>query len=280
MRASISKLKGLKGIMEVPGDKSISHRALMMGSLAEGQTLIENFLPGEDCLATLSCFSEMGVSFQGPDNGRVIIEGVGLNGLQEPQKILNAENSGTTMRLLSGILAGQDFFSVITGDKSLNSRPMARIIEPLSQMGAFILGRGGNSFAPLAIRGGNLKAISYSSPVASAQVKSAILLAGLFAKGWTYVSEPTKSRDHTERMLEYMGVEISVQENKVGVLGGGRLLGSHIKVPGDISSAAFFMVAAAITPNSDLTINNVGINPTRDGIIEALKSMGADIQIH
>ncbi len=252
----------------------------MLGSLAEGQTIIDNFLDGDDCLATMNCFKEMGVSFQGPNNGKVIIDGLGLYGLKEPTKVLNVENSGTTIRLMSGILAGQDFFSIITGDESLTSRPMGRVIIPLGLMGAKIWGRKNNTLAPMAIKGGNLNNIDYTSPVASAQVKSSVLLAGLYCQGWSYVNEPSKSRDHTERMLEYLGAEIDVQGNRVGILGGATLKGANIKIPGDISSAAFLMVAAAITPNSDLTIVDTGINPTRDGIIEALTKMGADIKIY
>ncbi len=265
--------------MRVPGDKSISHRAVMLGSLAEGLTEVENFLTGEDCLATMKCFREMGVSFQGPHNGKLTISGLGLRGLREPHRVMDAENSGTTMRLMAGILAGQPFFSVITGDESLSARPMGRVVGPLTRMGASIMGRNGNTLAPLAIRGGNLKAIDYQSPVASAQVKSSVILAGLFAEGWTYVTEPSKSRDHTERMLNYMGAGVEVRGNRVGVLGGSTLRGGKITVPGDISSAAFLMVAAAVTPDSDLIIREVGTNPTRDGIIEALRLMGAEITV-
>lgn len=275
----IARSRGLAGTVAVPGDKSISHRAVMLGSIAEGETLVDNFLTGEDCLATMKCFMEMGVSFRGPDRGKLTIHGRGLGGLREPRKILDAENSGTTMRLMAGILSGQPFFSVITGDDSLTSRPMGRVVDPLTRMGAVILGRKGNTLAPLAVKGGNLKALDYISPVASAQVKSSILLAGLFAKGWTFVSEPSKSRDHTERMLDYFGAEVLVQGNRVGVRGGAALRGGQIKVPGDISSAAFLMVAATVVPDSDLTIEGVGANPTRDGIIEALKRMGADIRV-
>ncbi len=252
----------------------------MLGSIAEGRTVVNNFLEGEDCLATMNCFREMGVEFQRPEQGKVIINGLGLYGLREPSNILNAENSGTTIRLMSGILAGQDFFSVITGDESLLSRPMDRVVNPLAKMGAQIMGRRNNTLPPLAIKGGNLKCIDYFSPVASAQVKSSILLAGLYADGWTYVTETVKSRDHTERMLKQFGARVEVQGNRIGVYGGIKLKGTDIEVPGDISSAAFLMVAAAITPHSDLTITHVGINPTRDGIIEALKKMGANIQIN
>ncbi len=267
------------GTVCVPGDKSVSHRAVMLGAIAEGETVVENFLTGEDCLATMKCFMEMGVEFRGPDRGRLVISGRGLRGLREPRRVLDAQNSGTTIRLMAGILAGQDFFSVITGDDSLRSRPMGRVVDPLTRMGALILGRRNNTLAPLAVKGGNLKAIDYSSPVASAQVKSAVLLAGLFAGGWTFVTEPCKSRDHTERMLRHLGAEVEVRGNRVGVSGSSVLRGSRIAVPGDISSAAFLLVAAAVTPDSDLTIRRVGTNPTRDGIIEALLRMGADIRV-
>ncbi len=251
----------------------------MLGSLAEGETLVENFLTGEDCLATMKCFEEMGVSFRGPDRGWLAINGRGLRGLREPRRVLDARNSGTTMRIMAGILSGQPFFSVITGDDSLNSRPMGRVTEPLISMGAGITGRRDGTLAPLAIKGGGLKAIEHSSPVASAQVKSAVLLAGLFAEGWTLVKEPSKSRDHTERILKHFGAEVNVRGNRVGVRGGCALRGRKVHVPGDISSAAFLMVAAAVLPESDLTIPGVGTNPTRNGIIEALKKMGADLTV-
>lgn len=275
----ITPSRGIRGTIGVPGDKSISHRAVMLGSLAEGETLVENFLSGEDCLASMKCLAEMGISFSGPENGRLVISGRGLRGLKEPLRPLDAENSGTTIRLLAGILAGQDFFSVISGDESLRTRPMGRVVEPLTRMRAAIMGRKNNTLAPLAIRGGSLTAIDYQSPVASAQVKSSILLAGLFAGGWTYVTEPSKSRDHTERMLKHLGAGVEVRGNRVGVAGDSTLRGGRITVPGDISSAAFLIVAAAVTPDSDLTIRGVGVNPTRDGIIEALRGMGADIQV-
>ncbi|MFZ5646862.1 MAG: 3-phosphoshikimate 1-carboxyvinyltransferase, partial [Bacillota bacterium] len=275
----IIRSKGLRGTVTVPGDKSISHRAVMMGSIAEGETLIKNFLTGEDCLSTMKCFKDLGVEFKGPHNGEVLVRGRGPGGLREPENILDAGNSGTTMRLITGILSGQPFFSVITGDESLKSRPMGRVAVPLRQMGATIMGRRENTLAPLAIRGGRLKAIDYASPVASAQVKSSILLAGLYAEGVTSVTEPLKSRDHTERMMKYFGAGIEVDGNRVKVQGGSVLRGGEITVPGDISSAAFLMVAASVVPDSDITIKNVGTNPTRDGIISALRQMGADIEM-
>jgi 3-phosphoshikimate 1-carboxyvinyltransferase len=249
----------------------------MLGAIARGDTIIRNFLAGEDCLATMNCFKALGVEFEGPDGGDLLVRGVGLHGLKEPMAVLDAANSGTTMRLILGILSGQPFLSMLTGDRSLVGRPMARVTVPLAQMGASIMGRRDNTMAPLAIRGGCLKPIDYVSPVASAQVKSAVLLAGLYAGGQTTVTEPVKSRDHTERMLKYFGAAVETRGNTVVVQGGPTLQGAEIKVPGDISSAAFLMVAAALVPGSDLLIRNVGTNPTRDGIVEALRNMGADI---
>lgn len=269
----------LEGTVAVPGDKSISHRVVMLGSLAEGDTVIENFLPGEDCLSTISCFRKLGVEITGPERGKVKVRGRGLGGLAEPDDVLNVGNSGTTIRLLLGILAGQPFFSVVTGDDSLRQRPMARVTRPLARMGARILGRQGGSLAPLAVQGGCLKPIVYHSPVASAQVKSSILLAGLFADGVTTVGEPFRSRDHTERMLKYFGAKVEIAGNTVRVTGHSRLKGQRVLIPGDISSAAFLMVAAAIVPGSDLTIPGVGINHTRSGIIDVLLEMGAGIEL-
>lgn len=279
MNLVIKPARSLRGKVSVPGDKSISHRAVMLGALAEGATLIENFLPGEDCLATVNCFRKLGVeiSWTGQDSLRV--QGCGLEGLQEPEDVLDAGNSGTTMRLSLGIMAGQPFFSVLTGDASLRRRPMARVVGPLVRMGARIEGRQGGNLAPLAVRGGNLRSIHYISPVASAQVKSAVLLAGLFAGGVTCVTEPYRSRDHTERMLRHFGAKVDVSGTTVRVAGRPRLLGRKIAVPGDLSSAAFLMVAAAALPGSDLTLQRVGINPARSGIIEALTGMGASIEL-
>ncbi|OPY58922.1 MAG: 3-phosphoshikimate 1-carboxyvinyltransferase 1 [Pelotomaculum sp. PtaU1.Bin035] len=269
----------LRGTAAVPGDKSISHRAVMLGALAEGDTIVENFLPGEDCLSTIDCFRKLGVEIEGPDNCMVKVHGRGPGGLTEPEDVLNAGNSGTTMRLLLGILAGQSFFSVITGDVSLRSRPMARVIGPLEQMGARIGGRQGGNFAPLAVRGGQLKPFIYSSPVASAQVKSSVLLAGLFADGVTAVIEPHRSRDHTERMLKHFGAAVEISGNTVQVSGHPRLKGQRVIVPGDISSAAFFIVAASIVPGSDITLPGVGVNQTRSGILDVLLEMGAGIEL-
>ncbi|MDI6631471.1 MAG: 3-phosphoshikimate 1-carboxyvinyltransferase [Bacillota bacterium] len=279
MELVIRPVRSLKGTVAVPGDKSISHRALMLGAIATGETVVENFLEGEDCLATLACFRSMGVEITGPEAGRVVIRGCGLYGLSEPEDVLDAKNSGTTMRLLLGILAGQPFFSVLTGDSSLRRRPMGRVVRPLREMGARISGRGGGELAPLAVTGGELKPLAFTSPVASAQVKSAVLLAGLYAQGTTSVTEPALSRDHTERMLEYFGARVTRDGLTVAVDGNPVLKGAAIRVPGDISSAAFLMVAACIVPEAALTIKGVGLNPTRTGIIEVLREMGARMEI-
>lgn len=279
MELTINQIKQLKGETAVPGDKSISHRAVMLGALARGTTRVENFLTGEDCLSTVRCFRALGVPVEGPDNGCLTIQGVGLNGLQEPVTILDAGNSGTTTRLMLGILAGQSFCSIITGDASLSRRPMARVTTPLAGMGAQFIGRDNNNLLPLAIRGGQLKPLNYQSPVASAQVKSAILLAGLFAQGETSVTEPTISRDHTERMLKSFGADIKQEGTTVTIKGRPELKGRQVVVPGDISSAAFLMVAAAILPGSEVTIRGVGVNPTRDGLLEVLKNMGGQVEL-
>ena len=276
---TIKKSKSLKGEISIPGDKSISHRAIMLGSIADGDTTIKGLLKGEDNMATLKAFGQMGIRIDEHKNGIVAIQGKGLHGLTEPQDVIDAGNSGTTIRLLTGLLSGQNFFSVITGDQYLRKRPMKRVVEPLAQMGAKIFGRENGNKAPLAIVGSKLKGITYNSPVASAQVKSAILLAGLYADGRTTVAEPTLSRDHTERMLKYFGVKIEQKATSVSISSGQKLIGKEIVVPGDISSAAFFMVAALITENSELLIKNVGINPTRTGIIDLLQAMGGDLKI-
>lgn len=275
----VKKTKGLKGEITVPGDKSISHRALMLASIAVGDTTIKGLLKGEDNMATLKAFRRMGVIIEELDD-EVIVHGTGLRGLLEPDDVIDAGNSGTTIRLITGLLAGQNFFSAITGDQYLRKRPMKRVIEPLSGMGATIYGRDGGNKAPLAIVGSKLKGIVYNSPIASAQVKSAILLAGLYAEGITTVNEPNISRDHTERMLHSFGVELERKGTSVSIRGGQTLRGgNNIEVPGDISSAAFFMVAALITEDSDLLIKNIGVNPTRTGIIDSLTRMGGNISI-
>ncbi|TLM98081.1 3-phosphoshikimate 1-carboxyvinyltransferase, partial [bacterium] len=266
--------------MTVPGDKSISHRAAMIGALARGRTEIKNFLPGADCLSTIGCFRSMGVEYTGIGTDMVNVEGVGLRGLKEPEDVLDVGNSGTTMRLMLGVLAGQNFFAAVTGDGSIRKRPMSRVTEPLMEMGASFWGRDKGNLAPLAVKGGFVKPIRFVSSVASAQVKSAILLAGLYARGVTSVWEPEKSRDHTERMLKYFGAEVEVNGLAVKVEGQPDLKARTVIVPGDISSAAFFLVAGAIVPGSEVTVKGVGINQTRDGIIEVLQAMGADLKIN
>jgi len=268
------------GEARVPGDKSISHRAIMLGSLAEGETRVTGFLEGEDALATLSAFRAMGVQIERHGEGGVTLQGVGLNGLQAPSAALDLGNSGTSIRLMSGLLAGQAFGCELTGDASLCSRPMARVITPLSQMGADIQGAEGQR-PPLRIKPvTGLQGIHYNLPMASAQVKSCVLLAGLYADGETSVTEPAVTRDHTERMLRGFGYPVQRSpEGVISLQGGGRLTATHIDIPADISSAAFFMVAASIAPGSDLVLQHVGINPTRVGIINLLQMMGADITL-
>jgi 3-phosphoshikimate 1-carboxyvinyltransferase len=272
----------LVGRIRVPGDKSISHRALMLGAIAQGETTIEGLLLGEDPRSTAKCFSLLGAKVSELNAERVRVRGVGIGELEEPGEVLDAGNSGTTMRLMLGILASHPgrFFAV-TGDSSLRSRPMSRVIKPLQQMGAQIWGRKSNSLAPLAILGQQLKPIHYHSPIASAQVKSCILLAGLMASGETTVTEPALSRDHSERMLRAFGAQLSVDPEtcSVTVTGPTQLQGQNVIVPGDISSAAFWLVAGAIVPGSELVVENVGVNPTRTGILEALEMMGADIEL-
>lgn len=272
----------LQGSIRVPGDKSISHRALMLGAIAEGETQIQGLLLGEDPRSTASCFQAMGAQISELNTELVTVQGIGLGQLQEPVDVLNAGNSGTTLRLMLGLLASHpgQFFTV-TGDSSLRSRPMSRVVKPLQQMGAEIWGRKGNSLAPLAIQGQALKPTHYHSPIASAQVKSCILLAGLLTAGKTTVTEPALSRDHSERMLRAFGAELSIDPdtNSVTVIGPAQLRGQKVIVPGDISSAAFWLVAGAIVPGSELVVENVGVNPTRTGILEALELMGADIQL-
>jgi 3-phosphoshikimate 1-carboxyvinyltransferase len=269
----------LRGRLRVPGDKSISHRAIMLGSLAQGETLVNGFLEGEDSLATLNAFRDMGVTIEGPNAGQVRIQGVGMHGLCAPEGPLDLGNSGTSMRLLSGLLAGTGISVSLSGDASLSSRPMGRVIDPLTRMGAVIDSREGGR-APLSIASGHpLKGIDYTLPMASAQVKSAILLAGLYAQGQTCVTEPALTRDHTERMLQGFGYEVKRQGDTICLAGGGSLRGCVIDVPADISSATFFLVGACIAEGSELLLEHVGINPTRDGVITILKLMGADINL-
>jgi 3-phosphoshikimate 1-carboxyvinyltransferase len=270
----------LQGTITIPGDKSISHRALMLGAIASGETTIEGLLLGEDPRSTASCFRAMGAEISELNTEKVVVKGIGLGNLQEPLDILDAGNSGTTMRLMLGLLASHpERLFVVTGDNSLRSRPMSRVIKPLQEMGATIWGRKNNSLAPLAVKGQNLKPIHYHSPIASAQVKSCILLAGLMTEGKTTVTEPALSRDHSERMLQAFGAELAIdpETNSVTITGKPTLTGQKVIVPGDISSAAFWLVAAAIVPGSELLITNVGVNPTRTGILEALEMMEADI---
>lgn len=268
----------LQGNIRVPGDKSISHRSIMLGSLAEGVTEVSGFLEGEDALATLASFRAMGVQIDGPKDGKVTVHGVGMHGLKAPADDVYLGNSGTSIRLLSGLLSGQDFESTLIGDKSLSGRPMRRVTDPLAQMGAVIESNDGKP--PLTIKAGNkLSGITYTLPMASAQVKSCILLAGMYAQGTTTVTEPAPTRDHTERMLSGMGYQVDVQGDTVSLEGGGKLTATNIDVPADISSATFFMVGAAISEGSDLTLTHVGINPTRIGVINILRLMGADITL-
>jgi len=275
--------KKLSGTIRVPGDKSISHRSIMFGSLAEGTTHVTGFLEGGDSLGTLQAFRDMGVKIEGPTDGRVTVHGVGLYGLKKPAKEIDLGNSGTSMRLMAGILSGLSFDSKMIGDNSLSKRPMGRVITPLTQMGAKIDSKEGKP--PLLVHGGQkLKAIHYDMPMASAQVKSCVLLAGLYAEGETSVTEPEVTRDHTERMLRGFGYEVKVKKEAAGkttvsLKGGGKLKASNIDVPADISSAAFFLVAASIMPGSDITITHVCVNPTRTGVIDILKLMGANIEL-
>ncbi|KTD11407.1 3-phosphoshikimate 1-carboxyvinyltransferase [Legionella jamestowniensis] len=274
-----SPVNTLQGDITVPGDKSISHRAIILGAIAKGTTTISGFLDGEDCLATLKAFQAMGVAIEGPVAQRVVIQGVGKHGLQKPAGVIDCGNSGTSMRLLAGLLAAQNFDSELTGDASLLKRPMERVSRPLAQMGAEI--RTNDGKPPLYIHGGHkLNGITYEMPEASAQVKSCLLLAGMYAEGETRIIEPGFTRDHTERMLTTFSYPIQKAEDAIIINSESECLGTDIIVPGDISSAAFFMVAATLTPGSEIVIRNVGINPTRTGIIQILTSMGADISLN
>lgn len=267
------------GRARVPGDKSISHRSIMLGALAEGVTEVNGFLEAEDCLCTMAAFRAMGVRIDGPEQGRVVVHGVGLHGLKAPSQALYLGNSGTSMRLLSGLLSGQAFDVDMTGDASLSKRPMKRVTQPLRLMGSDLTTTPAGT-PPMHIKGGrNLRGMHYTMPMASAQVKSSLLLAGLYAKGKTCVTEPAPTRDHTERMLQGFGYTVERHDNTVCLEGGGQLRGSKIDVPADISSAAFFMVGASIAAGSDLTLEHVGINPTRIGVINILRAMGANITL-
>ncbi|MDX2423234.1 MAG: bifunctional prephenate dehydrogenase/3-phosphoshikimate 1-carboxyvinyltransferase [Amphritea sp.] len=269
----------VQGTIRVPGDKSISHRSIMLGSLADGTTEVTGFLEGEDSLATLQAFRDMGVVIEGPHQGAVKIYGVGINGLRQPPGPIYVGNSGTTIRLMSGLLAGQAFDSELSGDTSLSKRPMERVAKPLRLMGAQVE-TGENGCPPVKIKGGQaLKGIRYEMPMASAQVKSCVMLAGLYAQGVTTVTEPAPTRDHTERMLRGFGYQVDVDGNQVSLAGGGSLKATKIDVPADISSATFFMVAAAICPDSDITLEHVGINPTRIGVVNILRAMGSNLEL-
>lgn len=272
----IKPAHSLKGEIHIPGDKSISHRSVMFGALANGMTEVTHFLQGADCLSTISCFQKLGIPIENT-NGCIRIQGKGLHGLRPPACVLDVGNSGTTMRLLSGILAGQPFSSTLNGDASIQKRPMKRIITPLREMGAAVSGADGTDCAPLFINGAPLHGIDYQSPVASAQVKSCILLAGLYADTKTSVTEPSLSRNHTELMLRSFGAEITCSDTTATILPDAVLTGQKIDVPGDISSAAYFIAAALLVPNAEVLIHNVGVNPTRDGILRSAKAMNADI---
>lgn len=272
----IKKLTSLHGELTVPGDKSISHRAVMFGSLAKGTTRITHFLEGADCLSTISCFRKMGIEIEN-SQGEILVHGKGLHGLSAPTGILDVGNSGTTTRLISGILAGQDFVSELTGDASIQSRPMKRIMTPLLSMGADITSIRGNNCVPLRIAGHPLKGIHYDSPVASAQVKSCVLLAGMYSDSITSVTEPVLSRNHTELMLNYFGAKVTSQGTTASIQPEPELYAREITVPGDISSAAYFIAAGLLVPGSEILLKNVGINPTRDGLLRVCKAMGADI---
>lgn len=279
MDTVINNSKAIKKTITIPGDKSISHRSVMLGSLANGTTHVHGFLTGEDCLSTIACFKKMGIEIE-LDGTDVTVHGKGLNGLKAPTETLDVGNSGTTLRLMTGILSAQPFSCTVTGDSSIQKRPMDRVEKPLKQMGAEITGQGGEKIlAPLHITGHSLKGTHYTLPVASAQVKSAIILAGLYAEGKTVITEPEATRDHTEIMLNHFGADIKRNGNDITVTPVKELYAKEIFVPGDISSAAYFMVLGAVCPDSDITIKNVGINPTRTGIITVLENMGANITL-
>lgn len=279
MNLKVEALKPFQTDIRVPGDKSISHRSIMIASIANGVSSIDNFLPGQDCLSTVRCMRQLGVEIVAVSPTSLKVYGRGLQGLQEAGDYLDVGNSGTTIRLISGLLAGQSFFTVLTGDASIRRRPMARVAVPLREMGARIWGRSGGKLAPIAIQGSPLQGIHYQSPIASAQVKSALLLAGLYAEGETSVTEPALSRDHSERMLAAFGADIKVN-GLTAAIKPGELKAQEVFVPGDISSAAFFLVAAAIIPGSRITVQNLGLNPTRTGILDVLEAMGARIEIN
>ena len=278
MKRVLQSKKPLHGEISVPGDKSIGHRAVIFGSIAHGSSRVSNLSGGEDNQRTVQAFKDLGVKISS-EGETLHIDGNGWEGLTAPKTTIDCGNSGTTMRLLSGVLAGRPFTTILDGDQSLRRRPMQRVIEPLSRMGANLVGREGRELAPLEINGGNLKGIEYSMPIASAQVKSAILLAGLQAEGVTIIEEPQNSRNHTELMIKGFGGEVGLDGRHVSVQGGQTLYGKDVRIPGDISSAAFFLVAAALIPGSRIVVRRVGVNPTRDGVIEILRRMGAEIEL-
>lgn len=278
MRA-VKPSRGLRGEIILPGDKSISHRSLIFGAMAEGETTVRNFLPSHDTLATERCLKALGVEIDAPGEASRVVRGGGWRSFREPGDVLDALNSGTTMRLMLGLLAGFPFFSVITGDDSLKRRPMGRVADPLTRMGASIMGRAGGTLAPLAVRGGGLKAIHYRMPVASAQVKSAVMLAALQAEGETAIEEPLPTRDHTERFFHYMGYPIEKNNGVIKIEPGGAFAAKEIFVPSDFSSAAFFLVAGLCAGDSDIRIRNVGLNPTRTAFLDVLKRMGGAIEV-
>ncbi|MBI4201127.1 MAG: 3-phosphoshikimate 1-carboxyvinyltransferase, partial [Chloroflexi bacterium] len=280
MRRRVTSPRHLERVFAPPGDKSISHRSAILNAMAEGEAVVTNYSPGGDCASTLRCLRALGVPIRRLDSeNSFVVLGVGLDGFREPADVLNAGNSGTTMRLLSGLLAGQPFLSIVTGDGSLRSRPMDRIIRPLRQMGARIQGRDGDSKAPLVIRGGDLHGVDYVLPVASAQLKSCLVLAGLFARGETRLQSPAASRDHTELMLQRMGATLVEDGLTVTVKPGQTLHAMDIQVPADFSSAAYWLVAGVCHPSARVTVTNVGINPTRTGLLDALKAMGARLTV-
>jgi 3-phosphoshikimate 1-carboxyvinyltransferase len=268
----------LQGTLRIPGDKSVSHRSIMFGSIAKGETTIEGFLQSNDCLATIDCFTKLGVEIL-IDGENVQVKSNGIDAWKEPSDILYTGNSGTTTRLMLGILAGSNLTTVLIGDESIQKRPMKRVTAPLKKMGAHFIGREDAQFTPIAVEGKQLQAIHYKMPVASAQVKSAILLAALNAEGETILTEIETSRDHTEKMLRHFGADLTITDKTIYLTGGQKLTGTHVVVPGDISSAAFFLAAGSIVPNSKLVLQNVGLNPTRTGIVDVLKEMGANVTI-
>lgn len=274
----VTGVKKIRGQINIPGDKSISHRSIMFGSIAKGKTVVTNFLTGEDCLSTISCFKKLGVDIKSYE-GKVEINGNGWDGLNESSEILDVGNSGTTIRLMLGILSGRPFFSTLVGDSSIGKRPMTRVTNPLKEMGALVDGRENGKFVPISVRGKELTGFQYQLPMASAQVKSSLLFAGLQAEGETTIIEPSKTRDHTERMIRQFGGEVEVDGLTIKIKGKQEFQGTNVHVPGDISSAAFFLVAGAIVGDSELTLKNVGLNPTRTGIIDVMKEMGANLEI-